>query len=54
VVKFSRRGIQEVGAFIASGGNNFWGVQVLPGGKRPLVMASDRDSGLWIFQYTGP
>jgi hypothetical protein len=55
VVKFSRqRGIQEVGAFVASGGNNFWGVQVLPGGKRPLVMASDRDSGLWIFRYTGP
>jgi hypothetical protein len=55
VVKFSRgKGIQEVGAFIAPDGNNFWGVQVVPGGKRPLVMASDRDSGLWIFQYTGP
>jgi hypothetical protein len=54
VVKFGRSGIREVGAFIAPGGNNFWGVQVLPGGKRPLVMASDRDSGLWIFRYTGP
>jgi hypothetical protein len=56
VVKFSRRrGIREVGAFIAPGGNNFWGVQIVPGsGTRPLVLASDRDSGLWIFRYTGP
>jgi hypothetical protein len=54
VVKFSRRGIQEVGAFIAPGGNNLWGVQVVPNsGRRPLVLASDRDSGLWIFRYSG-
>ena len=56
VMKFSRRGgITQVGAFIAEGGNNLWGVQVIPNsGRRPLVLASDRDSGLFIFRYTGP
>jgi hypothetical protein len=55
VVKFGKRGISETGAFIAQGGNNLWGVQVVPNsGKRPLVLASDRDSGLFIFRYTGP
>jgi hypothetical protein len=54
VVEFSRkRGIREIGAFIAPGGNNFWGVEVhtLPGAAESLVLASDRDSGLWIFRY---
>jgi hypothetical protein len=60
VVKFTQRGgITAVGAFIDKGGNNFWGVEVVPGtdaGKkgRPLVLASDRDSGLYVFRYTGP
>ena len=60
VVKYGRNGIKEVGAYIAKGGNNFWGVEVhkLPGkgskkNPRELVLASDRDSGLWIFEYTG-
>ncbi|HEX2273143.1 MAG TPA: hypothetical protein VHG90_04625 [Acidimicrobiales bacterium] len=32
-------------------GNNFWGVEVHkhPNGQK-YVLASDRDSGLWIFQ----
>ncbi|HEX2052907.1 MAG TPA: PA domain-containing protein [Actinomycetota bacterium] len=56
--------LREVGAFIAgpgmtttSGqqvtqhGNNFWGIEVHkhPNGQK-YVLASDRDSGLWIFQ----
>ena len=56
VFDFSRRkGIQEVGAYIAEGGSNLWGVEVLPqaGSTTPLVLASDRDSGLSIFRYTG-
>jgi hypothetical protein len=60
VAKFDRSGIREVGHFIAPGGNDFWGVYpVLPGnaGKRanarPLLLMSDRDSGLWILRYTG-
>jgi len=65
VAKFGAGGIQEVGHYIAEGGNDFWGVvPALPGnvagskGKarnlaRPLILMSDRDSGLWIFRYTG-
>jgi hypothetical protein len=58
VVDYSRNGLREVGKYIAEGGNNFWGVEVhrLPGrgaGWGNLVLASDRDSGLWIFRYTG-
>jgi hypothetical protein len=64
VLSYSRKGLTEVGAFIAgpgmkttSGkavtqhGNNFWGVEVHkhPNGQK-YVLASDRDSGLWIFQ----
>jgi hypothetical protein len=65
VLAYSNKGrLTEVGAFIAgpgmtttSGkqvtqtGNNFWGVEVHkhPNGQK-YVLASDRDSGLWIFQ----
>jgi len=58
VATFGPGGIQEVGHFIGSGGNDFWGVQVfrLPADptETTYVAASDRDSGLWIFRYTGP
>ena len=49
----------EVGKYIhnpAPGeatGNNFWGVQVFQNAGQEYVAASDRDSGLWIFKYTG-
>ncbi|MGH2756439.1 MAG: PA domain-containing protein [Actinomycetota bacterium] len=45
--------IVEVGHNIAQGGNNFWGVQVFSHAGEEYVAASDRDHGLWIFQYTG-
>lgn len=58
VIKFDASGIQEVGHFIDTNGNDFWGVQVfrLPADptEQTYVAASDRDSGLWIFKYTGP
>ena len=44
----------EVGYNIAPEGNNFWGVQVFSHGGEEYVAGSDRDHGLWIFQYTGP
>jgi hypothetical protein len=46
--------LQEVGAHIDANGNNFWGIEVHkhPNGQK-YVLASDRDSGVWIFQYTG-
>jgi hypothetical protein len=60
VVKYSPRRLWEVGHYIHEDGNNFWGVQVhrlrhrVQGLRGPtLILASDRDSGLWIFQYTG-
>jgi hypothetical protein len=54
VVKYGARGLTEVGKFIDEGGNNFWGVEVHkhPNGQK-YVLASDRDHGLYIFQYTG-
>jgi hypothetical protein len=53
VIKIVDDEIVEVGAYIADGGNNFWGVEVFSHDGRELVAASDRDSGLWIFEYTG-
>jgi Tol biopolymer transport system component len=59
VIRYDEKtGITEVGAYISEQGNNFWGVEVhrLPkgtkgAGKETLILASDRDSGLWIFTY---
>jgi hypothetical protein len=46
--------LDEVGHFIDEGGNNFWGVQVFEDSGNEYVAASDRDFGLYIFEYTGP
>ncbi|MGH2606787.1 MAG: hypothetical protein ACRDG5_09370, partial [Anaerolineales bacterium] len=58
VIGFGPGGIEELGHFIDANGNDFWGVQVhrLPADptEQTLILASDRDSGLWIFRYTGP
>jgi hypothetical protein len=65
VAAFGKNGIQEVGRFIDEGGNDFWGVFPIgdeiaghgyPGAidkHRPLILASDRDFGLYIFDFTG-
>jgi len=69
VATFDRSGIREVGHYIGQGGNDFWGIFPLCAGqcllnsrdqgrgadfgKRPLLLASDRSSGLFIFRYTG-
>lgn len=55
VVTYGPDGLTEVGHFIDEGGNNFWGVEVHehPNGQE-YVLASDRDSGLYIFQYDAP
>jgi hypothetical protein len=52
VVSYAGGQLEEVGRFIDEGGNNFWGVEVHqhPNGEK-YVLASDRDSGLYIFQY---
>jgi hypothetical protein len=46
--------LQEAGYYTDPNGNNFWGVQVFDWNGHEYVAASDRDSGLWIFEYTGP
>ena len=57
VVKFGSSGIEEVGHYIDPGGNDFWGVEAhrLPADptETTYILGSDRDSGLWIFRYTG-
>jgi hypothetical protein len=53
VARYGLDGLEEVGAFIDEGGNNFWGVEVHEVGGEQYVLASDRDFGLYIFQYTG-
>ncbi|HEV3000021.1 MAG TPA: PA domain-containing protein [Solirubrobacteraceae bacterium] len=54
VVSYGAGGMREVGRYIDEGGNNFWGVEVHkhPNGQK-YVLASDRDSGVYLFQYTG-
>jgi hypothetical protein len=55
VLAFGDGKLTEVGRFIDTRGNNFWGVDVASdkqGGR--LILASDRDYGLYVFRYTGP
>jgi hypothetical protein len=45
----------ELGHYIDPSGNNFWGVALAEDRRgRRIVLASDRDFGLFIFRYTGP
>ena len=56
VVKFNKQqGIVEVGFFIPEGGVHYWGTFPHRLGNRgaPLLLFSDRDSGLDILRYTG-
>ena len=54
VVKFGPNGIKELGTYRHRRGNDFWGVSLIPQAqRRPLIVMSDRDYGLWIFKYTG-
>ena len=52
VIEVSEAGIEEVGAFIDEGGNNFWGVEVFERDGVEYAALSDRDFGLYIFKYT--
>jgi len=54
VAEYDASGITEVGHYIDPNGNNFWGVALAEdeNGDR-IVLASDRDFGLFIFRYTG-
>ena len=54
VIDTSSGEIEEVGAFIDEGGNNFWGVEVFEQDGVEYVALSDRDLGLYIMRYTAP
>lgn len=59
VIRYGEDGVRDVGHYIHENGNNFWGVEAHrlrgsgAGSGRTLILTSDRDSGLWIFRYTG-
>ena len=40
----------EVGGYLDPEGNNFWGVETFVRDGQTIILASDRDSGLWIFE----
>ena len=40
----------EVGSYLDPEGNNFWGVETFVRDGETIILASDRDSGLWIFR----
>ncbi len=44
--------IVEKAARIEADGNNFWGVETFESGGKEYVAASDRDYGLYIYEYT--
>jgi hypothetical protein len=54
VAKIVKGKLVETGRFIDEGGNNLWGIQVWQKDGKEYVLASDRDYGLYIFEYTGP
>ncbi|HWH29061.1 MAG TPA: hypothetical protein VNU26_08880, partial [Mycobacteriales bacterium] len=42
----------ETGGYLDPNGNDFWGVETFIRDGRTIVLGSDRDSGLWIFEDT--
>lgn len=54
VMRIQNDKLVEVGKYIDQGGNNFWGVQLFQSEGKEYVAASDRDYGVYIFEYTGP
>jgi hypothetical protein len=53
VAKIQNGNLREVGSYIGKNGNNFWGVEVLRRDGKEYVLASDRDYGLYVFEYIG-
>jgi hypothetical protein len=51
VLRYDDSGLEEVGAFVESGGSNYWGVEVHKLGDKKYILGSDRDRGLRIFTY---
>jgi hypothetical protein len=43
----------EVGGYLDPMGNKFRGVEAFVRDGRTIILGSDRDSGLWVFERTG-
>ncbi len=43
--------VHEVGRYIAEDGSNYWGVHVDQIDGQQIILASDRNTGLWIFSF---
>lgn len=54
VAQFGAHGIEETGAFIDTGGNDIWGIAPTTINNERLILASDRDTGLYVLRYVGP
>ena len=53
-LKIENNELVEIGGYLDPQGNDFWGVETYVGADgKTYVLGSDRDSGLWIFRYTG-
>ena len=53
-LKIDGNELVEIGGYLDPQGNDFWGVETYVGANgETYVLGSDRDSGLWIFRYTG-
>ena len=45
--------VHEVGRFIAEDGSNFWGIHIDEDANgNQIILASDRNTGLWIFTFS--
>lgn len=51
-IGFGSYGIKETGGYLDPKGIDFWGVQMWkhPATGQKYILASDLDSGLWIFK----
>jgi hypothetical protein len=43
----------QTGGYLDEGGNEFWGVEAFVRDGKTIVLGSDMDSGLWIFESQG-
>lgn len=54
VIRYGAGRLSEAGHFIAPGGSDLWGTfPIARGSRRPVLLFSDRDFGLYILRYTG-
>lgn len=53
VLEYGPDGLEQVGAYVSEDQSNLWGVEVYDRGEDRFILASDRDFGLYVFDYLG-